>query len=337
MDTCRVAILGAGSWGTAFANLVAPHVKEVCLWSHSDEVAQGISELHKNPRYIKDCKLAENVSATTSFQDCLEGARYIVIATPSSFIRQVCESCSPYIDKATPILVLTKGIEAHSGLLMCDLVADVVGGRQRLACLSGPNHAEEIGQNKISAAVVGAYELGVAKAFQEIVSSRNFRTYISQDIRGVEVCSAAKNIIAIACGAAWRLGVGDNCLAVLMTRGLAEIGRIVSATGGDPMTCMGLAGMGDLMATCTSPHSRNRSFGVALIDGVSLEEYEAQTHMVVEGAKACASVYELAQNYEIQIPITQAVWSMLYDRVGPQEAIDSLLERFPQMEFYDFK
>ena len=217
---------------------------------------------------------------------------------------------------------------------MADVVADVLGNPARVAALSGPNHAEEICQGLISAAVVACQSEGLAAYFQGAFVSQEFRVYRSQDIKGVEVCAAVKNVVAIACGICAGLGLGDNTLAVLMTRGLAEISRIVCAVGGDPMTCMGLAGMGDLVATCTSRHSRNRTFGEAFSHGESLEAYEERTGMVVEGARAALSTWELARELKIEAPLTNAVHSILYDGTELGEAAQLLLDRDPHVEFY---
>ena len=332
----KIAIIGAGSWGTAFACLVAENARSTVLWSHSQEVAEGINEDHVNPRYVSYCTLDGSISATTDLKEALEGADGVVVVVPSAYIRSTMQAAHPYISHGTPVLILTKGVEPDTGELMCDVVADEIGNRQRIAVLSGPNHAEEICMGMISGAVVASDCEAVAQYFQQLISSKSFRVYVSDDLVGVELCAATKNIIAIATGAASKLEVGDNCIAVLMTRGLAEIGRIVSAAGGNPLTCMGLAGMGDLIATCMSEHSRNRSFGQALMDGVTVREYEEKTHMVVEGAAATKSIYALGQKLGVQIPITEAVWSMLYDNRDPRQAIDILLDRLPNEEFYDF-
>ncbi|MBR1827985.1 MAG: NAD(P)H-dependent glycerol-3-phosphate dehydrogenase, partial [Atopobiaceae bacterium] len=212
--------------------------------------------------------------------------------------------------------------------------ADVIGNVHRLAALSGPNHAEEVAEGKVSAAVIASLDPKVAEHFQQLFVSEAFRAYASADLVGVEVCGAAKNVIAIAAGIAAGLGAGDNTLAVLMTRGLAEMGRLSAARGGDPMTCMGLAGMGDLVVTCTSRHSRNRSFGEAFAAGETLDSYEERTGMVVEGARAALSIWEMAHSLGIEAPITDAVHDLLYEDASLTEAIDSLLTRTPHVEFY---
>ena len=324
----RVAIIGSGSWGTGITALVAPHASEVCLWAREETIARTITEEHRNPVYLKDAQLASNVIATTSMQEAVQGADAIILASPSAYLRSTIHQLAPYVDAQTPLLVLTKGIETPSHLLMHEVVAEELGNPQRIAVLAGPNHAEEIVRGAVSASVIASENTEVA---------RLFRAYTSDDVVGVEVCSAVKNVIAIACGIAAGRGAGDNTLAALMTRGLAEIGRMVSVLGGNPLTAMGLAGMGDLVVTCSSRHSRNRTFGEALVAGETLGQYQERTHMVVEGARACVSICELANEYGIEAPISRVVYAVLYQGLSIDDAIESLLGRMPNEEFYGYQ
>ena len=333
----RVAIIGSGSWGTGITALVAPHANEVCLWAREETIARTITEEHRNPVYLKDAQLASNVIATTSMQEAVRGADAIILASPSAYLRSTIHQLAPYVDEQTPLLVLTKGIETPSHLLMHEVVAEELGNPQRIAVLAGPNHAEEIVHGAVSASVVASENPEVARLFQNMLASGVFRAYTSDDVVGVEVCSAVKNVIAIACGIAAGRGAGDNTLAALMTRGLAEIGRMVSVLGGNPLTAMGLAGMGDLVVTCSSHHSRNRTFGEALVAGETLDQYQERTHMVVEGARACVSICELADEYGIEAPISRVVYAVLYQGLSIDEAIDSLLGRMPNEEFYGYQ
>ena len=326
---CRKAcVVGSGSWGTAFTGLVAPHVDEVALWCRSEEVALGIAETGRNPRHLTGYELAANVRATSDAASALDGAGLVVLALPSAHLRATCSRIAGSVPEGATVVVLTKGMEPGTHKLMLDVAAELIGGAGRMAVLSGPNHAEEICQGQVSATVVAANDAQVAARVQELVFSPSFRAYVSGDVTGVEVCGTVKNIVAIACGLAAGLGAGDNTLAVLMTRGIAEIGRISAALGGDPLTPMGLAGMGDLVATCTSEHSRNRTFGE------SLSDYESRTRMVVEGARAAMSVNELALVRGIEAPITAAVHGVLVDGVDLDSAKASLLGRLPREEFY---
>jgi glycerol-3-phosphate dehydrogenase (NAD(P)+) len=330
----RVAVIGSGSWGTAAAGLVARNSEGVCVWARSSEVATSINERHVNSRHLGDYVLPDNVVATTDIAEAVSGADAIVVAVPSAYLRDTVRQMAPETAPDVPVVVLTKGIEPSTHLLMADVVADELGGPERVAALSGPNHAEEICRGLFSAAVIAARDLELARSLQSLFHSDDFRTYASADLAGVEVCAAVKNVIAIACGIAAGFGAGDNALAVIMTRGLAEIGRIVDATGGNAMTCMGLAGMGDLVATCTSVHSRNRTFGESFAAGESLEDYEARTGMVVEGARAALSTWELARELSIEAPLTEAVHAVIYEGAAVSDVVSGLKGRSPKLEFY---
>lgn len=330
----RVAVIGSGSWGTAVTRLVSPQVEDVVVWSYDPVVAAGINERRHNPIQLPDFELAPNVRATTSMQEAALGADAVLLVVPSAFLRDTCAQLAPYLGADVPVLVLTKGVERGTGDLMATVAAQELGNESRVAVLSGPNHAEEISQGTISAAVVAAEDADVAAFFQELLVCPSFRVYVTDDVRGVEICAAEKNVIAIACGVAVALGAGDNTLAVLMTRGLAEVSRIAVAVGANPLTCMGLAGMGDLVVTCTSRHSRNRTFGEAFVQGESLAEYQKRTGMIVEGAEAARSILELAERHGVQVPITKAVHDLLYEGLPLSYAIDALLERTPHEEFY---
>ena len=343
----NVALIGSGSWGTAVAGLAAARAERVTMWAHSEQTAAGINGEHRNPRYLVDYELPGNVVATTDLSQALDGADSIVFAVPSTHLRSVCHQAAPFIAADTPVLCLTKGIEPESGLLMSEVIASEIGNETRVAALSGPNHAEEICRGGLSAAVIASEDPQVGEAFKKLLLSTAFRIYLSQDMTGVEVCGAMKNVIAIVCGISAGTGAGDNTLALIMTRGLAEISRLVHARGGQAeisrlvharggqaMTCMGLAGMGDLIATCTSEHSRNRTFGYEFAHGVSLDEYQTRTHMVVEGAVAARSVSELARSLGVDIPLTFAVEQTLYNGVTLDRALEILTDRVPSQEFY---
>lgn len=330
----KITVIGAGSWGTAISGVAAAHVDEVCVWSHDAESAEGINERHVNPLYLSYYTLPDNVTASCDFEAALAGTDGVIVVVPSPFLRSTVRLAAPYIADETPVLCLTKGVEEHTGKLMSEVVSDELGNPARVAALSGPNHAEEICKGSLSAAVIASEREEVSEFFRSVLISPEFRLYTTHDMVGIETCAAVKNVIAIVCGIAAGSGYGDNTLALIMTRGLAEICRIVSARGGDPLTCMGLAGMGDLVATCTSPHSRNRSFGVAFAGGESLEDYQKRTHMVVEGAAAARSTAELARTLGVDAPITFALEAVLYDHMTLDEVLQILLDRTPDKEFY---
>ncbi len=334
MSNMRIALIGTGSWGTAMAGLVASHGHEVVMWSYDPEPAAEINEHHTNSCYLKDYVLPDSVSATSSHQAALDGADAAIFAVPSSFLRGVARDCSPYIAGDLPILCLAKGIELGTGLLMSDVIAGEVGHPERIAALSGPNHAEEICHGALSASTIACESTEVGEYFKSLTLSPTFRVYLSSDMVGVELCGAMKNVMAIICGIAAGSGMGDNALAMIMTRGLAEISRLVHACGGEAMTCMGLAGMGDLIVTCTSHHSRNRTFGEAFARGESLDEYQARRRMVVEGAAAAKSVSELARAKGVDVPFTFALEQLLYGDLTLEGALEALLKRTPSEEFY---
>lgn len=330
----KLACIGAGSWGTALAQLLAKNGNDVCVWARKEQVVQSINNQHKNPRYLSDVVLDEKISASTSYEVVLSGAQAVVVVTPSSIMRQVATDIAPYVNAETPIIICSKGVEEQSGMIGVEIFGDVLGNINRLAVLSGPNHAEEVILGIPSATVIAAYNENVAKKFQQIFASENFRTYVSNDVLGVELCAAFKNVIAIAVGISYGLGFGDNTAAMIQTRGLAEMSRLVVACGGQAITCMGLAGAGDLVVTCMSKHSRNRRFGEMLASGNTLEDFSAETHMVAEGAYACRSLCVLAEKYNVELPITKLVRSIVWEGEDAHNAAKILRDRPLNKEFY---
>lgn len=322
----RVAVIGSGTWGTAVASLLGGKGHEVSLWAHSPEVAARINAEHRNPKHLRDIELPRT-HATSSLGDAVSGVDAIVMVVPSAYLRQTAQDMAPHVSERTPVVVLSKGVEAETGYTMLGVLRDVLGHKERLACLAGPNHAEEVSRQMLAATVVASSNETCAEYFQDLFMAPTFRVYTSRDVIGVELCAAAKNIIAIANGMCVSMGLGDNASAALITRGLAEITRLVVALGGDSRTCQGLAGMGDLIATCTSPHSRNRSLGELLVQGGTLEEYEAKTHMVAEGAVACKTVTDLARKHHVEMPISELVRQVLWEGADPHDAAEMLFNR----------
>ena len=330
----NVALIGSGSWGTAVAGLAAHRAESVRMWAHGEVTRDGINRDHRNPRYLVDYGLPGNISATCDLDEALCGADAVIFAVPSTHLRDLAHRAADSIASDTPVLCLTKGVEPGTGLLMSEVIAQEIGGAGRVAALSGPNHAEEICRGSLSAAVIASEDEAVGRVFKDLLISQEFRIYLSNDMVGVETCGAMKNVIAIVCGISAGSGAGDNTLALIMTRGLAEISRLVHARGGEAITCMGLAGMGDLVATCTSEHSRNRTFGEAFARGETLAQYQERTHMVVEGAVAAKSVSELARSLGVDVPLTFALEQTLYNGVTLEEALGTLVGRVPSEEFY---
>lgn len=330
----KVAVIGAGSWGTALANTLAYNENDVCMWARKEEVAEAITKKHRNPRYLVDAELSPAVSATTNLEAALSGAGAIVLVTPSRLLREFADRMRGLVGDETPIIVCSKGVEGSTSYLPVEILEEVLGSAQRLAVLSGPNHAEEVVLGIPSGTVIASASEATAIFFRGLFSSPSFRCYISSDYIGVELCAAFKNVIAIAVGISYGMGMGDNTAAMLMTRGMAEMSRLVYARGGDPLTVMGLAGAGDLIATCTSKHSRNRAFGEYVAKGKTLEQYEAETHMVVEGALACKTIEPLAKSYGVELPITKAVRSVVWDKASIEETVMMLFDRPLTTEFW---
>lgn len=330
----NVAVIGSGSWGTALAQLLATSGHHATLWARRDDVVASINDQHVNPRYLSDVTLSQNVTATTSLQACVEGAVAIVMVTPSHLIREFAKNIAPFLSPETPVVVCSKGVEAGTGKLPAEVIADEIGNPARIAVLSGPNHAEEVVKGIASGTVVACEDEAVARFFQELFSTETFRVYTSDDVIGVELCAASKNVIAIAIGIAYGLGYGDNTAAMLMTRGQAEMSRLVSNSGGQAITCMGLAGTGDLIATCMSRHSRNRKLGLMIAQDKTLDDFTVETHMVAEGALACKNLRTLAERNGVELPIADAVSAMVWEGASPKEVARVLAERPLKQEFY---
>lgn len=323
----NVSIVGAGSWGTAVAWLLGNKGVEVCLRPRSDEVAAHINEEHANPRYLKDVRLPRTVRATADLEEAVSGAHVVVTATPSHAVRETAEALKGLVEPDTKIVSLSKGLEQGTLMRMTEVLSEVLGGRERTSALSGPNHAEEVSRGAPTASVLACYEEETGVALQELFTSPTFRVYTNRDVVGVEMAAASKNVVAVACGISDGLGYGDNSKAALMTRGLAEMTRLGRAVGAEPLTFMGLAGIGDLIATCTSRHSRNRALGELLGRGGSLQQFEQETRMVAEGAWSAESLSELGERLSCELPITSGVRAILYEGTAPETAVKDLLSR----------
>ncbi|HET6351190.1 MAG TPA: NAD(P)H-dependent glycerol-3-phosphate dehydrogenase [Coriobacteriia bacterium] len=330
----RISVIGAGSWGTAVCWLLGGKGHEVRLWAREPEIAEGVNETRKNPVYLPDVVFPDSVFASSDIEEALVGAEAVVMVTPSVGVRTTAESMKPHLADDTPVVILSKGVENGSLMLMTEVLADVFGNDSRLAGLSGPNHAEEVSRGIPSATVIAGYDEGVARVFQDAFMTPFFRVYTSTDVTGVELAGASKNVIAVAAGMCDGLGYGDNTKATLMTRGLAEMTRLGKARGANPLTYMGLAGMGDLIATCTSKHSRNRGLGELVATGGSMDEFYERTHMVAEGAVSCVTVDELGKAEGVELPITHQVRSILYDGASPMKAGEILMGREARDELH---
>jgi len=320
-------VIGAGSWGTAVAWVLGGKGFSVRVWAREEEIAAGINEVRRNPTYLPKVRLAERTAATTDIEEALAGAEAVVMVTPSVGVRTTALAMTPHLATDTPVVVLSKGVEAESLMLMTEVLEDVFGNRTRIAGLSGPNHAEEISRGVPSATVVAAHHEPTSRLFQDLFMTPFFRVYTSTDMVGVELSGASKNVIAVAAGMSDGLGYGDNTKATLMTRGLAEMSRLGIAMGANPLTYMGLAGMGDLVATCTSRHSRNRGLGELIAHGGTIEEFTEKTKMVAEGAVSCITLAALGERKDVELPVTNQVRAILYEGGDPKSAGELLMGR----------
>jgi glycerol-3-phosphate dehydrogenase (NAD(P)+) len=304
----RVAVLPAGSWGTTFAKVLADAGNEVMLWSRRPELAGAITEWHENVDYLPGVRLPVAVRGSTDPSEALDGAQIVVLAVPSQSLRDNLVGWAPAIAPGATLVSLMKGVELGTAKRMSEVIREVVGcGEDRVAVVSGPNLAREIAEEQPAATVVACADRSRAEALQKACFTSYFRPYTNVDVVGCELGGAVKNVIALACGMAEGMGFGDNTRASLITRGLAETTRLGLALGADPMTFAGLAGLGDLVATCSSPLSRNRTFGERLGRGETLAEVQAATRQTAEGVKSCRSVLDLANRHGVDVPITEGV------------------------------
>jgi glycerol-3-phosphate dehydrogenase (NAD(P)+) len=330
----RVSVVGAGSWGTAVSWLLGGKGLDVSLWAREPEIAEAINADHRNPVYLTDLTLPGSVAATSDIDRALAGAEAVVIVTPSHGVRETAESMRGVLPVETPVVNLSKGVERGTLMRMTQVLEDVLGNRARLAALSGPNHAEEVSKGVPSAAAIAAYDETTGRMFQDLFMAPSFRVYTNPDVVGVELGAASKNVIAVAAGMSDGMGYGDNTKATLMTRGLAEMSRLGAHLGANPLTYMGLAGMGDLIATCTSRHSRNRALGEWVAKGGTVDGYATETKMVAEGATSAISVDELGRSVGVELPITHQVRSVLYEGVSPRDAGIELMGRSARDELH---
>ncbi|MGZ8762369.1 MAG: NAD(P)H-dependent glycerol-3-phosphate dehydrogenase [Acidimicrobiia bacterium] len=324
----KVAVVGAGSWGTAVAALVATNADPV-LWARDPALAARIDTEHENPEYLAGIELPARLRATGSIDDACAGADVVVLGVPSHGLRAVLEAAHPHISPDTPIVSLAKGVEQETMLRMTQVVADVLPEHRadRTGVLTGPNLAREVAEGQPTASVVAIGCAETARSLQAIFMTSTFRVYTNPDVVGCEIAGALKNVIALAAGVAHGLGYGDNTKAALITRGLAELARLGIALGGEPMTFSGLAGMGDLVATCTSEKSRNRTVGVALGRGQSLDEIVQEMKMVAEGVKSTAAVLAIAEHAGVEMPIAEQVGAVLYEGLRPADIVPALMLR----------
>jgi len=331
----RVAVIGAGSWGTAVAALVSQNAPTV-LWARREALAANIEVRHENPDYLAGIGLPDELHATTDLEAACADADVIVFAVPSHGMRAVVADARPWVAPDAAIVSLAKGIEQGTRLRMTEVIADVLGDHDpdRIGVLTGPNLAREVAAGQPTASVVAVADASVANDLQGVFFAPTFRVYTNPDVVGCEVAGALKNVLAIGAGIADGLGYGDNTKAALITRGLAELARLGVTLGGEPLTFAGLAGMGDLIATCASPQSRNRHVGVELGRGRALDDVVSEMNMVAEGVKTTAAVLEIADQHRLEMPLAAFVGRVLYDGARPAELIPELMMRKAKPELH---
>lgn len=329
----KACVVGAGSWGTTVAVLMAENV-DVTLWARDADLAARVEANHENDRYLPGIRIPERVHATHDLSVACGEADVVVIGVPSHGFRDVLCAAADSIRPKVPVVSLSKGVEQGTYLRMTEVVADVLTDHDpdRIGVLTGPNLAREVAEGQPTASVVAIRDEAAARELQQLFMTRTFRVYTNPDVVGCEIAGALKNVVAIAAGIAAGLGYGDNTKAALMTRGLAELARLGAALGGDPLTFSGLAGMGDLVATCTSEKSRNRSVGVELGKGRSLDDVLAEMQMVAEGVKSTRSVLDLAAHHGVDMPIAGFVGAVLYEGARPADLVPSLMLREAKAE-----
>ncbi|GAB3940192.1 NAD(P)H-dependent glycerol-3-phosphate dehydrogenase [Corynebacterium tapiri] len=330
----NVAVMGAGSWGTTLAKVFADAGNPVTLWARRSELAEAIQQRHENADYLPGIALPQSLVATTDAAEALSGAEIVVCAVPSQTLRKNLASWGTSISPDATVVSISKGIEADTHLRMSQVIAESADiPAERIVVLSGPNLAKEIAQEHPAATVIAGIDEARAQMVQAAVSTDYLRPYTNTDVVGAEIGGACKNVIALACGIAAGRGLGDNTLATLITRGLAEISRLGESLGADPRTFAGLAGLGDLVATCMSPLSRNRTFGERLGRGGTLDEAKKATNgQVAEGVISSRSIYQLAQQQGVEMPITRAVLAVCHESVAVDETVAMLMGRSKKSE-----
>lgn len=334
MEVRRVAVLGAGSWGTAFAKVMADAGRDVTLWARRPEVAAAVNVTHTNPEYMPGVALPSLLTATSDPAVALDGADAVVLAVPSQTLRANLVGWRDLLPEGRTLVSLAKGVELGTLKRMSEVITDVVGVEpDQVAVVSGPNLAREIAAEEPTATVIACRDHDRAVALQYACTTGYFRSYTNTDVIGCELGGAGKNVIALACGIAAGMGFGDNTRASLITRGLAETARLGVALGADPLTFAGLAGLGDLVATCSSPLSRNRTFGERLGKGDSLAQAEAANHgQVAEGVKSCSSICQLGLRHGVELPIADAVRRVCHEGLSAAEMGKELISRAPRPE-----
>ena len=337
MTDPRVAVVGAGSWGTAFATITADKGVETTLWARREELADAIATRHENGEYLPNIELPPSLTATHDLEKAVATATCVVMAVPSHVFRDTFRQVAPFLPGEVSVVSLTKGIEQDSHLRMSQVMDQEGLPADRVAVVTGPNLAKEIAKRQPAATVVACTDEDRVRDLQGLFMAPYFRVYTNPDVTGCELAGAMKNVVAIAAGIADGMGFGDNAKSSLLTRGLAELARLGSRLGGNPLTFSGLAGMGDLIATCISKLSRNRHVGEELGKGRRLDDIMNEMNMVAEGVKTSRPLCQIAEGQGVEVPISEHVVKVLYEDVSPQDMVLSLMLREAKPEIYGLR
>ena len=329
----KITVLGSGAWGTALSLVLLENGHQVTLWSYTREESQTLRDNHENPM-LKGVPLPDTLALTDDMA-CVKGCGLVVLATPSFAVRATAAKLKDLVDPGTILVSVSKGIEKDTSLRLSQVIEEEIGDKCPVVVLSGPSHAEEVGRRIPTGVVAAASDRAVAEQVQDLFMNHRFRVYTSDDRVGTELCAALKNIIALCAGCCDGMGCGDNTKALLMTRGLAEMARLGVALGGRKETFTGLAGVGDLIVTCTSMHSRNRRCGILIGQGVPVEEAVRRIGAVVEGYYATATARALAEKAGVEMPITQAAYAAFYQGKDPRAVVAELMTRAKKHELED--
>ncbi|MGD8189185.1 NAD(P)H-dependent glycerol-3-phosphate dehydrogenase [Brevibacillus ginsengisoli] len=335
--TQDVVVIGAGSWGTALASVCATNQHQVTLWVRDPQVANEMNTRHTNEKYLPSIQLPSNIYAETDIRKAVEGKKNVLMVVPSHAMREVAHQISPFLSDDTLLIHATKGFELDTLKRMSEVITEEVSPEvaKGLVVLTGPSHAEEVVRKSPTTIVVASDSNEHAALAQDLLMSSTFRVYANPDMIGAEIAGSLKNIIALGAGMSDGLGFGDNAKAALLTRGLAEIGRLGVKMGANPLTFAGLAGVGDLVATCTSKHSRNWRAGYMLGQGQDLDTVLKQIGMVVEGVRTTKAAHALALKEQVEMPITHVLYSVLFEGLNPRQGVEDLMGRGRRFEMED--
>lgn len=332
----KVAVLGAGSWGTALSIVLADNGHDVRLWTHREEQAKTINETHKNEKYL-DVHIPQQITAFSQLEEAVNDVSSIILVVPTKAIREVCQQLNAILTKRVTIIHATKGIEPITLKRVSEMISEELTDytKEEIVVLSGPSHAEEVALRHPTTVTVSSVNIDNAEIAQNLFNSETFRVYTSTDIIGIELGGALKNIIALGAGISDGLGYGDNAKAALITRGLAEIARLGASLGANPLSFLGLSGVGDLIVTCTSVHSRNWRAGNLLGKGNKLDDVLDQMGMVVEGVRTVKAAYQFSKDQQVEMPITTGIYEILFENKDPKVVVEQLMSRAKREEMDD--